>query len=102
MRVREERSVADAIEEQNTIRQVKEQREEERRKVIAAGLVHFDAEAEESARAYEALGETLLAALADFQAGEDAKNGAWRLSREGRKELRREERRESAPTALGT
>jgi hypothetical protein len=40
-----------------------------------------------SANAYEALGETLLAALADFQAGGQAKGEAWGRSREGRKEL---------------
>lgn len=55
--------------------------------VIAAGLPHFDVEAEESARAYEALGETLLAALTDFQAGGQAKGEAWGRSREGRKQL---------------
>jgi len=83
-----QRSVADAKEEPNTICAVRLLREEERLKVIAAGLPHFDAEAEESARAYEALGETLLAALADFQAVGQAKGAAWGRSREGRKELR--------------
>jgi hypothetical protein len=84
------RTVADAKEEQDTIRAVREQRKEERLKVIAAGLPHFDAEAEEVARAYEALGEALLAALTDFQAGSDAKGAAWGRSRDGRKELRRD------------
>jgi hypothetical protein len=81
------RAAADAKEEQNTIRAVRLVREEERLKIIAGGLSHFDAEAEESARAYEALGETLLAALADFQAGGQAKGAGWGRSRTGRKEL---------------
>jgi hypothetical protein len=63
------------------------QLEEERDRVIARSLPHFDGEAEESARAYEALGETLLAALADFQAGGQAKGAAWGRSRDGRREL---------------
>lgn len=83
-----QRSVADAIEEQNTIRAVRLLRDQERLKIVAGGLPHFDAEAEKSARAYEALGETLLAALADFQAGGGAKGAAWGRSREGRRELR--------------
>jgi hypothetical protein len=83
-----QRSVADAIEEQNTIRAVRLQRDEERLKIIAAGLRYFDAEAEGAARAYEARGETLLAALADFQAAGQAKGAAWGHSREGRRELR--------------
>jgi hypothetical protein len=60
---------------------------DERPKVIAAGLPHFDAQAEESARAYEALGEMALAALAAFQGGAQAKGGAWRRSYDGRREL---------------
>jgi hypothetical protein len=82
-----QRSVADAKIEQDAIRRARQQREEERLKIIAGGLPHFDAEAEVSAKAYEALGETLLAALVDFQAGGQAKGGAWGRSREGRKEL---------------
>jgi hypothetical protein len=85
-----QRFVADAKVEQDAIRRARRQREEEREKVIAAGLPFFDAEAEESARALEALGETLLAALADFQAGGLAKGEAWGRSRTGRKELRRD------------
>jgi hypothetical protein len=83
-----QRSVADAKIEQDAIRRARRQREEERLKIIAGGLPHFDAEAEVSAKAYEVLGETLLAALADFQAGGQAKGVAWGRSREGRKELR--------------
>ncbi len=85
-----QRFVADAKVEQDAIRRARRQREEEREKVIAAGLPFFDAEAEESARALEALGETLLAALADFQVGGLAKGAAWGHSRSGRKELRRD------------
>jgi hypothetical protein len=81
-------SVADAKIEQDAIRRARRQREEERDKVIARSLPFFDGEAEESARAYEALGEALLAALADFQAGGQAKGTAWGRSREGRRELR--------------
>jgi hypothetical protein len=84
-----QRFVADAKVEHDAINRARRQREEDRMKVIAAGLPHFDAEAEESARAYEALGEALLAALADFQAGGSAKGAAWGHSRTGRKELGR-------------
>jgi hypothetical protein len=86
-RARLQRSVADAVEEQGTIRAVRLLRGEERLKIIAAGLPHFDAQAEESARAYGALGEILLAALAAFQGGAQAKGGAWRRSYDGRREL---------------
>ncbi|HEY4896457.1 MAG TPA: hypothetical protein VII01_10240 [Solirubrobacteraceae bacterium] len=85
-----QRFVADAKDEQDAIRRARRQREEEREKVIAAGLPFFDAEAEESARALEALGEALLAALADFQAGGLVKGEAWGRLRTGRRELRRD------------
>jgi hypothetical protein len=84
-----QRFVADAKVEQNAISRARRQEAERRDGIIAAGLTHFDAEAEESARALEALGETLLAALADFQAGGSAKGAAWGHSRTGRKELGR-------------
>jgi hypothetical protein len=83
-----QRVIVVAKEGEGTALRARHQREDERTKVIAAGLPHFDAEAEVSARAYEALGETLLAALADFQASGQAKGAAWGRSREGRKELR--------------
>ena len=85
-----QRFVANAKVEHYAIGRARTQLEERRQKVIAAGLPHFDAEAEESARALEALGETLLAALADFQAGGQAKGAAWGHSRTGRKELGRD------------
>jgi hypothetical protein len=66
------------------------QLEERREKVIGAGLPFFDSEAEESARAYEALGAALLDALADFHAGGLAKGAAWGHSRTGRRELGRD------------
>jgi hypothetical protein len=86
-----QRFVEEAKEQQNAIRRARRQREEEKLQVIAAGLPHFDAEAEGAARAYRALGETLLAALADFQAGGQAKGAAWGRSRIGRKELGRDQ-----------
>jgi hypothetical protein len=82
-----QRVVSQAKDEQGVILRERRQREEERLKIIAAGLPHFDTEAEESARAYEALGQALLAALADFQAGGQAKGAGWGRLREGRKEL---------------
>jgi hypothetical protein len=85
-----QRFVADAKVEHEAIRRARQRLEDQRGQVIAAGLPHFDAEAEEAARAYEALGEALLVALADFQAGGQAKGAAWGCSREGRKELGRE------------
>jgi hypothetical protein len=57
-------------------------REEERLQVVAAGLSFFDAEAEESARAYEAAGEELLAKLASFRAAGQRKDEAWRRSKD--------------------
>jgi hypothetical protein len=84
-----QRFVANAMEERDAIGRARRQLEEQRVKVIAAGLGHFDAEAEAAARRLEALGETLLAALADFQAGVQAKGAAWELARTGRKELGR-------------
>jgi hypothetical protein len=86
-----QRSVADAIEEQNTIRAVRRLREEEKRKVLAAGLAYFDAEAEAAARAFEAEGEALLAKLEEFLGRQQAKGVAWRRSFDGRHELGREQ-----------
>jgi hypothetical protein len=80
--------VAGAKVEQDAIRRAKQRREEERNEIIAAGLPYFDREAEDAAGAYEALGAALLAALADFQAGGQAKGAAWGRSRGGRKALR--------------
>jgi hypothetical protein len=85
-----QRFVAQAKDEQAALARARRQREEDRDKVIAAGLPFFDADAEESARALEALGETLLVALADFQAGGQAKGAAWGRSRAGRKQLGRD------------
>jgi hypothetical protein len=86
-----QRFVANAKVEHDAIGRARTQLEERRQKVIAAGLPHFDAEAEESARALEALGETLLAAVVDFQAGGSAKGAAWGHSRAGRRELGRDQ-----------
>jgi hypothetical protein len=85
-----QRFVANAKVEHDAIGRARTQLEERRQRVIAAGLPFFDAEAEQSARVLEALGETLLAALADFQAGGMAKGSAWGHSRTGRKELGRD------------
>jgi hypothetical protein len=83
------RFVAEAKDEQTAISRARALREEEKSKIIAAGLPFFDAEGEEAARAYEALGEALLAALADFQAGGVAKDAKWGHPRTGRRELGR-------------
>jgi hypothetical protein len=85
-----QRFVATATAECDAIGRARRQIEEERTRIIAAGLPYFDAEAEASARAYEALGEALLVAVADFQAGGQAKGAAWGHSRTGRKELGRD------------
>jgi hypothetical protein len=90
-RARLQRSVAEAVEEQGTIRAVRLLREEEKRKVLAAGLPRFDAEAEAAARAVEAEGEALLAKLAEFLGRQQAKGVAWRRSYDGRHELGREQ-----------
>jgi hypothetical protein len=84
-----QRFVAQAKDEQTALARARRQREEDRDKAIAAGLPFFDAEAEDAAKAYEALGETLIAAIADFQAGGSAKGAAWGRSQTGRKELGR-------------
>lgn len=83
------RFVAEAKDERDAIGRARRQLEETRTKIIAAGLPHFDALAEESARALEELGQTLLAALADLQAAGQAKRAAWGHSQTGRKELGR-------------
>ena len=83
-----QRFVADAKSEEDAVLWARRQREGVRMKVLAAGLPHFDAAGEESARALEAEGEALLAALAAFQAAQQRKNEAWRRSYDGRHELR--------------
>jgi hypothetical protein len=90
-RARLGRAVADAKEEQNTIRAVRLQRAEERLRIVADGLAYFDAEAEAAARAVEAEGEALLAKLEEFLGRQQAKGVAWRRSYDGRRELGREQ-----------
>lgn len=82
--------VANAKVEHDAIARARRQREEERTKIIAAGLPFFDDRAEEAARAYVASGEALLVATVNFQAAGQTKDGAWRHSRAGRKELGRD------------
>ena len=88
-RARLQRLVDDATDERDAIGRARRQLEETRQKIIAAGLPFFDAEGEEAARTYEARGEALFVALADFQAAGQAKGAAWGHSRTGRKELGR-------------
>jgi hypothetical protein len=86
-----QRFVANAKVEHDAIGRARTQLEERREKIIAAGLPFFDAEGEAAAKALEGLGEALLAALDDFQAGARAKGEAWAHSRTGRRELGREQ-----------
>jgi hypothetical protein len=82
-----QRFVANAKVEHDAIGRARRQREEERDRVIARSLPHFDCEAEAAARALEAEGEELLSKLSNFHARMQAKGEAWRRSREGRREL---------------
>ncbi len=93
--------VREAKEEQADATKEKAQREEERMKVIAAGLPHFDAEAEEAARALEAECEAFLAHLDVLLAKQAAKKEAWRRSRDGRRELKVERPSEVGFNDLG-
>lgn len=85
-----QRFVADAKVEQDAIRRAIRLREEEKSKVIAAGLPYFDREAEETARAFLAACAMVLAGLDDLQAAQQANGEAWRRGLDGRKELGRD------------
>jgi hypothetical protein len=85
-----QRVVADAKEDAVTIARVKLEREDEKRRIIAANLAYFDGEAEGAARALEAEAERLLAALDSFMQCQERKNRAWRRGQDGRRTLERE------------
>jgi hypothetical protein len=104
-RAGEEVEVPDEAQQGRLLRTIKEAKEDydeaiqERRqlqsdvrsKVIAAGLPHFDAEAEEAARELEAECEAFLAHRDVVLAKQAAKNEAWRRSYDGRRQLKVEQ-----------
>jgi hypothetical protein len=83
--------VANAKVEHYAIGRARRQLEEDRIRVVAAGLPYFDGEAEDAARAFEAEGEALLAGLDAFLNRQRVKGEAWRRGWDGRRELGREQ-----------
>jgi hypothetical protein len=79
--------VAAALEKQNTLRELKPLRAEEKLRVLAAAVPYFDAGAEDGARALELECDELQAKVVGLLARQQAKDLKWRYSREGHREL---------------